>query len=129
MGLYNLRARWYGPRAGRFATADKCEGILCRPLSQNDYLYGEADPADNFDPSGLGVESIVIRYPTIIAGGLLTIATADSIVRANTGTSPIARGVECLLNFTASAVRNAVVTLDGAAQPLTGICTLPLQRT
>ena len=83
MGLYNLRARWYGPPAGRFATADKFEGPhfaflcgcnnptscdCCQELKRDStdprhhfYLYAGADPVGNKDPSGKGFISFVSR--------------------------------------------------------------------
>ena len=50
--LYDLRARQLDVDTGRFLTRDTFEGFLNRPLSQNSYLYGEADPVNRVDPSG-----------------------------------------------------------------------------
>ena len=49
---YYLRARYYDPAAGRFVSRDPFAGFLERPLSLNDYLYGEGNPINAIDPSG-----------------------------------------------------------------------------
>jgi RHS repeat-associated protein len=66
MNLYNLRARWYGPKSGRFATADKFElDIELRsPFDDHRYLYGLAAPANKKDPTGLAVAvGVAVRRP------------------------------------------------------------------
>ena len=52
-GLYGLRARDYGPLAGRFMTHDPFEGNLQDPMSLHRYLYCYAEPINNVDPLGL----------------------------------------------------------------------------
>lgn len=52
LGLYYLRARYYDPYIGRFRTRDPFEGMLEQPMSLNKYLYCDADPVNNWDPSG-----------------------------------------------------------------------------
>jgi RHS repeat-associated protein len=52
LGLYYLRARYYAPKLGRFWTMDTYEGDQNDPLSLHKYLYAEADPVDNDDPTG-----------------------------------------------------------------------------
>ena len=69
MGLYDLRARWYGPPAGRFATGDKFEGLgrvnslfkvigglpdaRDEPLAPHHlYVYVANDPVNQLDPTG-----------------------------------------------------------------------------
>jgi RHS repeat-associated protein len=54
--LYQLRARWYRPAAGRFITRDpwehkSCCGA-CSVLGSNPYSYADADPVNRTDPSG-----------------------------------------------------------------------------
>ncbi|HEX7152041.1 MAG TPA: PKD domain-containing protein [Thermoanaerobaculia bacterium] len=51
-GLYYLRARYYRPQTGTFFTADTYEGDVAKPQSRHKYLYTEADPVNNVDPSG-----------------------------------------------------------------------------
>ena len=52
LGLYDLRARYYAPALGRFTQRDTFPGFEQRPLSLNEYLYADADPVNNVDPSG-----------------------------------------------------------------------------
>ena len=52
-GLYNLRARYYDPAAGRFLTADRYQGNLQSPQSQNRYAYVQNNPVNMTDPRGL----------------------------------------------------------------------------
>jgi len=61
LNLYFNRARYYGPRSGRFWTMDVVESPLDDPLSLNRYAYANADAVDNVDPSGtqaLNVEEV-----------------------------------------------------------------------
>lgn len=50
--LYNNRARYLDPGAGRFLNRDTFEGNNEDPLSLHKYLYVHANPANNLDPSG-----------------------------------------------------------------------------
>jgi RHS repeat-associated protein len=52
-GFYYLRARHYDPAAGRFASTDPFGGILQDPVTLHRYLYGNADPVNHTDPSGM----------------------------------------------------------------------------
>jgi RHS repeat-associated protein len=51
-GYYNLRARWYDPRNGRFISQDSFLGHDSDPASLHKYVYGGSDPANRSDPSG-----------------------------------------------------------------------------
>ena len=51
-GLIYLRARDYDPRIGRFISMDEHPGMQKIPLTLNKYLYANADPVNNTDPSG-----------------------------------------------------------------------------
>jgi RHS repeat-associated protein len=51
-GFYNLRARWYDPRSGRFVSPDSWAGSNSDPVSLHRYLYAGADPIGYRDPSG-----------------------------------------------------------------------------
>lgn len=53
MGMYYLRARYYDPRNGRFASADPFAGINKDPQSLHKYAYCHDDPVNAKDPSGL----------------------------------------------------------------------------
>jgi len=52
VGFYYLRARYYSQATGRFITTDPEEGNIFDPVSLHRYLYANADPIDNWDPSG-----------------------------------------------------------------------------
>jgi RHS repeat-associated protein len=52
VGFYYLRARYYDQAAGRFTTTDPEQGSVFDPVSLHRYLYANADPVDNWDPSG-----------------------------------------------------------------------------
>ena len=51
-GLYYLRARYMNPSVGRFITMDSYEGSIDDPVSLHKYLYADANPVSNSDPSG-----------------------------------------------------------------------------
>jgi len=52
LGFYNLRARFYDPKTGRFATMDSFAGFSMDPPSLHKCLYAHADPVNHMDPSG-----------------------------------------------------------------------------
>jgi RHS repeat-associated protein len=52
-GLYYLRARYYAPGQGRFITHDPLMGSGGDPQSLHRYLYANADPVNNTDPTGM----------------------------------------------------------------------------
>jgi len=51
--LYNLRARYYAPAAGRFMSRDPFPGLATRPQSQHPYTYVSNNSVNRIDPSGL----------------------------------------------------------------------------
>ncbi len=51
VGMQYLRARWYDPVTGRFNRFDPY--VTQDPLSLHKYLYGNANPVMNVDPTGL----------------------------------------------------------------------------
>ncbi|MDZ4851880.1 MAG: putative Ig domain-containing protein [Pirellulaceae bacterium] len=51
-GLDYLRARYYDPALGRFASTDPFAGIPRNPLTLHRYLYAGADPVNRTDPTG-----------------------------------------------------------------------------
>jgi RHS repeat-associated protein len=71
-GLYQLRARYYDPRSGRFLSRDPAAGEPDNPLSQHDYLYALANPVNLTDPSGRSV-------PTTLAEALTVFRTQMSL--------------------------------------------------
>jgi len=51
-GLYYLRARYMNPSTGTFATMDSYQGNIYEPASLHKYMYANANPVMNIDPSG-----------------------------------------------------------------------------
>jgi len=52
-GLVHLRARYYDPNVGVFASLDPFEGVDSRPMSVNGYSYVEGNPINWINPSGM----------------------------------------------------------------------------
>jgi len=52
-GLINLRARWYAPGQGRFITKDSWSGDYSNPITLVKWVYANANPVMNTDPSGM----------------------------------------------------------------------------
>jgi RHS repeat-associated protein len=53
LGFYYLRARYLAASSGRFISMDSHEGSLLSPASLHRYVYGNGDPVNRIDPSGL----------------------------------------------------------------------------
>ncbi len=51
-GLYYLRARYMNPTTGTFITMDEYAGSVFEPVSLHKYLYANANPVMNSDPTG-----------------------------------------------------------------------------
>jgi len=51
-GLFYLRARYYDPDIGRFASMDPLPGSISSPQTLNGYSYCGNDPINNIDPTG-----------------------------------------------------------------------------
>jgi RHS repeat-associated protein/uncharacterized repeat protein (TIGR01451 family) len=83
--LYYLRARYYGPKEGRFLTMDLVSGDVARPASLHKYLYANADPINNSDPSGLFVDTALLNQNIAVrvsaSVNLLGIALVCSLTR------------------------------------------------
>lgn len=51
-GRYYLRARYMNPSVGTFISMDSYQGSIDDPVSLHKYLYANANPVSNSDPSG-----------------------------------------------------------------------------
>ncbi len=51
-GYYYLRARYMNPKSGTFISMDGYSGSIADPVSLHKYLYANANPVMNIDPSG-----------------------------------------------------------------------------
>jgi RHS repeat-associated protein len=87
LGMYYLRARYLNPNTGRFWTRDSQEGDNEDPLRMHGYIYCGDNPADNVDPSGhdltslLGGLSILASLPSVTSGAGLDSAPRPQTVR------------------------------------------------
>ncbi|WP_227430564.1 RHS repeat-associated core domain-containing protein [Psychrobacter sp. I-STPA6b] len=52
LNQYYLRARYYNQGVGRFTQMDTWQGKASNPTTLNKYLYADANPVMNIDPSG-----------------------------------------------------------------------------
>ncbi|MET0625293.1 MAG: VWA domain-containing protein [Pyrinomonadaceae bacterium] len=90
LGAYFLRARYYDQRRGRFLSADTFEGFADEPLSLHKYLYANADPVNNSDPSGYATMGDYARFVLIF------------VIRIAPRLRPIARQIICIFLTVAS---------------------------
>ena len=75
-GLYYLRARYMNPSVGTFISMDSYEGSIDDPVSLHKYLYADANPVSNSDPSGYNTVA-ELEATTGIQGILRQIATPN----------------------------------------------------
>lgn len=69
--LYHLRARYMDPKTGTFMTMDTYEGNMHDPASLHKYMYANANPITNTDPTGmmsLGEMSGALSIQNILDG-------------------------------------------------------------
>ncbi len=59
-GLYDLRARYYGPATGRFLSQDKYPSDLYNPIELNRFVYASNNTVNKSDPSGMVMEGALI---------------------------------------------------------------------
>ena len=76
LGFYNLRARYYDPKSGRFVSMDTFAGYGTDPPSLHKYLYAHADPVNNIDPTG-HVTMQDLKAGLSVVGTMLRTATAN----------------------------------------------------
>lgn len=84
VGFYYLRARWYDHATGRFTSTDPQQGNVFDPVSLHRYLYANANPVDNRDPSGeitLANAVVTIALQAIVIG-ILSIPFTRSLRRS-----------------------------------------------
>lgn len=73
-GLYYLRARYMNPTVGTFISMDSYEGSIDDPVSLHKYLYANANPVNNSDPSGY-MTFVGAIVASAICGILVSMAT------------------------------------------------------
>ncbi|MCP4549434.1 MAG: RHS repeat-associated core domain-containing protein, partial [bacterium] len=73
-GFYDLRARWMDPALGRFVAMDPLLSNTADTNSFHPYIYANADPVNNWDPSGKFSVSFKISVAALsIAVAVMTI--------------------------------------------------------
>ena len=76
-GLYYLRARYMNPTTGTFTTMDTYQGSLFDPVSLHKYLYANANPVMNVDPSGYATHSL--SEMEVAVAGFTILAAAEAM--------------------------------------------------
>ena len=79
-GLYYLRARYMNPSVGTFISMDSYSGSIDDPVSLHKYLYANADPVNNSDPSGYSTvkqDVQIISVAIVIVSPVLYTATIE----------------------------------------------------
>jgi RHS repeat-associated protein len=119
---YYLRARYYDPNTGRFASVDPFEGYNNQPITLHDYLYAGVNPVNVIDPSGevaLAEKGILTAG---IAGAILatvrTVTLTSNVGSFTVRSIPLGIAVACLLLKSASALHLASLGIDiGSTSP------------
>ncbi|MHC1684224.1 MAG: RHS repeat-associated core domain-containing protein [Clostridiaceae bacterium] len=83
-GFYYLRARYMNPSTGRFVTMDPYAGSIFDPVSLHKYLYANANPIDNSDPTGYMTADYTVsgQMNNLSVMGIIavSIATYDAVM-------------------------------------------------
>ncbi|MBD2491385.1 Ig-like domain-containing protein [Aulosira sp. FACHB-615] len=82
-GLDYLRARYYDSDLGRFISKDAFAGHLASPISQNAYVYANANPVNITDPSGY--ESLEEASVASAIAGIFSSFSYASVVNIGRG--------------------------------------------
>jgi RHS repeat-associated protein len=90
VGAYYLRARWYHPGLGRFLERDSYEGDDSDPITLNRFIYCNAAPVNNVDPSGFFT---IQRTAECFGNTKLSWSPSRSIYRARIYSNPQRPGV------------------------------------
>lgn len=106
-GLYYLRARYMDPSTGRFISMDTYSGSTADPITLHKYLYANANPVSNSDPTGyfsLGGMCCAMAIASIIGGISSGILNALTRYRQNDETST----EDIIINFCNGYVSGAI---------------------
>ena len=70
-GFYYLRARYMNPSTGTFTSPDAYAGTIFDPVSLHKYLYANANPVMNRDPSGYSTFTLTEMEASIVISGII----------------------------------------------------------
>jgi RHS repeat-associated protein len=85
-GFYYMKARWYDPEAGRFASVDPVVGNKNDPQSHNAYSYVGNNPVNFTDPTGMCAR-VCATYGFTFARGTLNSLTLTVTLGASSGSN------------------------------------------
>lgn len=74
------RCRWYDPHIGRFTSMDEFEGSTADPNTLHKYLYANANPVINSDPTGMF--SVGFDVAAALSIGRILSLTGSSVARS-----------------------------------------------
>ena len=101
VGFYYLRARYMNPNTGRFFTMDTYEGNGYDPVSLHKYLYCNAEPINNIDPSGyytLAELAMTQDLQSMLAPALQNITRFMKVVEKVTNVVDIINSINAVFN-------------------------------
>jgi RHS repeat-associated protein len=105
---YYLRARYYDPATGRFASTDPFEGYNDEPITLPDYFYAGANPVNEIDPSGeaaaIGYGGISSRIALPLLASVRTATLASNVGNVTVRGLPVAIAISCTFLKIASAL-------------------------
>ena len=98
-GVYQLRARWMDPSAGRFLSQDPLDGTLEQPRTLHRYVYAGNDPVNATDPTG--------EFEFSIAGLSVSINIQGNLrsIQGGVGQATLQRVRQQLARFSVDAVK------------------------
>ena len=102
-GLYYLRARYMNPSTGTFISMDTYQGSNYDPITLHKYLYANANPIANIDPSGYTSFSETLTSQqclTILEAGFAASASFALAYYRNFMSSSIVDVLEGIVNIT-----------------------------
>lgn len=89
LNQYYPRARYYDQGVGRFTQMDSWQGIASNPTTLNKYLYANANPIMNIDPTGNfslgGMMSGLNGFATLSSMSYRTVSIGRTVLGAVTG--------------------------------------------